>query len=98
MRRLLGTLTAILTGLLVVAAPAGAAPAGPTGCADDPWQRFCFFPAPSSWTRIDGFDSCQWCRAAGDEGVRNGDWPEYHCSWISIGLDGAYFLHVPPED
>jgi hypothetical protein len=100
MRKLLGVLTMILAGLFVAASPAGAAPARPAGCADDPFHRLCLLSGPTGWTRLNipEYHDCDRCHAAGRAGVRDGRWPEYRCGAFPIGLDIVYYIYIPPQD
>lgn len=93
--RALTLLAAVVTALVLPIPSAAAAPEGPTG---DPFPFPCFFaPSPGSgWkpVRSDYF-TCQQCETAAEAGVARGDWEQYHCAFVSTGLDGSYWLFVP---
>jgi hypothetical protein len=89
MRKLCSALLAILAGLLLSAPPAEAA----TGAS----PQSCWNTVPSDWTRIGGqFWSCKRCLDAGEAGLRRGDWSDYRCRVVLVGLDVVYYLYVPP--
>lgn len=94
MRGLLLILAVVLTTLSISANPAPAA-AAPGCAADDPFP-FCWFPGGPGWNRVTWqHHDCADCRAAGDEGVLAGEWPEYRCGYFPVGLDVVYYLYVP---
>ena len=93
--RKLSVVFAAMVAAVFVSAPAAAA--RPSCAAEDWASQYCFFAPPAGWIRVHyGYRDCSACRVVGDRGVEQGDWPEYHCSGMPVGLDFIYALHVPP--
>lgn len=96
MRGLSLILAAVLVSLPISVTPAVAAPAAAPVCAEDDPFPFCWFPGGPGWNRVNRqHHDCAECRAAGDEGVLDGEWPEYRCGYFPVGLDVVYYLYVP---
>lgn len=91
------TLLMAAAAALVLSAPSAAATT-PAVADGDPFPFPCFFaPSPGSgWVAVSsGYSTCARCETAGEAGVSRGDWEQYHCAFVPIGLDGSYWLFVP---
>jgi hypothetical protein len=81
---------------LTVAPPASAGTATPAtaSVSDPPPILRCYGPWPQGYRQMGGSKSCAECLARGDAGIARGDWLEYQCRAVPVGLDIVYYLFV----
>jgi hypothetical protein len=85
-----------MVGLSVGAAPAAAGVAGSGAASADelPILLRCLGNWPQGYQNYGDYWTCAECIAAGDAGLARGDWSEYVCRGLPIGLDYYYFLFI----
>jgi hypothetical protein len=89
-------LTAAQPAAAKVTAPATDPVTSPmSGSASDPPPLLrCHGPWPHGYRQLHSSWSCDECLERGDAGIARGDWREYQCRAVPVGLDVFYYLFV----